>query len=48
VYEHRQEKMTGTSKIHAGKKLMISLRPEAYDCIGAHFWALCPVKVSAM
>jgi len=47
VYEHKQEEMPGASEIHGGK-LMISLRPEADDCTGAHLWALCPVKVSAM
>jgi hypothetical protein len=30
VYEHKQEKMTGTSEIHGGK-VMISPRPEADD-----------------
>ena len=41
VYKHKQ----GASEIHVG---MISLRPEADDCMGTHFWVLCPVKVSAM
>ena len=43
MYEHKQ----GASEINAGK-LMISLRPEADDCMVTHFWVLCPVKVSAM
>ena len=47
MYEHKQDKMAGASEIYRGK-LMISLRPEADDCMRAHFWALCPVKVSAM
>ena len=43
MYEH----IHGASEILGGK-LMISLRPEADDCTGAHFWALCLVKVSVM
>jgi hypothetical protein len=50
VYEYKQEKTAGTSEIHGGK-LMISLRPEADDCMGAHLVLVsckgeCDVSIS--